>query len=432
MSSNQFDTALSQLDSAIEEGGFSQDTKEILSAPDRLIEVSLPIRKDNGEVEVFTGYRSQYNNARGVYKGGIRYHWGVNEDEVKALSFWMTIKCAVADIPFGGGKGGVVVNPKKLSEDELEQLSRGFVRRLHEVIGSDKDVPAPDVYTNQKIMNWMRDEYEEITGQSDPGMITGKSIDEGGSEVRSYATAQGAAYVIEKLSEKIDQSEEVSVAIQGFGNAGSKLAEILSKFGYKVVAVSDSSGGVYNDSGLNINQLAETKQETGEVTAYKDNNSREITNDDLLELDVNILVPAALGDVITEGNASDIAAEAVVEVANGPTTTEADKILQDKDVTVVPDVLANAGGVTVSYYEWLQNKRDEHWSEQKVLDKLDTKMKEEFDNVWQKRMEYDTSLRMAAFILAIERIEQEVENIISIEIITNRIYEQTQTRRNRA
>lgn len=407
--SNQFQNSLAQLNSAIEIGGFSEDTKKILSSPDRLLEVSVPIRKDSGEVEVYTGYRSQYNNARGVYKGGIRYHWRVSPEEVKALSFWMTIKCSVVDIPFGGGKGGIIVNPKELSETELEKLSRGYIRKLTEVVGSDKDVPAPDVYTNQKIMNWMRDEYEQITGQVDPGMITGKSIDEDGSEVRSYATAQGAAYVIEKLSKKIDQSEEVTVAIQGFGNAGSKLAEILAEFDYKVVAVSDSSGGIYSESGLNIDKLTQIKQKTGEVTAYENDNSQEITNDDLLELDVNILVPAALGDVITKENASDIEAEAIVEVANGPTTTEADKILQDKDVTVVPDVLANAGGVTVSYYEWLQNKQDEHWSEQKVLEKLEPKMKEEFENVWQKKEEYDTSLRMAAFILAIERIEQEIE-----------------------
>ena len=405
---NPFENAMDQLQEVAKIGDLDDEVFKILKSPDRLIKASIPVRMDDGSVETFEAYRSQYNNALGPYKGGIRYHWHVNESEVKALSFWMAIKCATVNIPLGGGKGGVIVDPSELSETELERLSRGYMKKMFWVLGSQKDVPAPDVYTNAKIMNWMREEYADLNGEDDPGVITGKPVDQGGSEGRSFATAQGAAYCTRELAKKMELNPaETKVAIQGFGNAGSKLAEILDNFGYNIIAVSDSKGGVYCADGLDIEAMMKIKQNTGEVCNYlKDNHGERITNEELLELPVEVLAPAALQNVITAENADKIKAGAVVEVANGPTTTKADEVLNDKNITVVPDVLANAGGVTVSYFEWLQNNQDEHWSEEKVLNKLEEKMVRSFSNVWQTAKEYDTSLRVGAFISAIERISE--------------------------
>ncbi len=398
-----FENAMEQLKKAAGVMRLTPEKVELLSHPDRVIEVSIPVIMDSGETHVFTGYRAQYNNALGPYKGGIRYHWGVTYDEVKALSFWMTIKCAALGLPLGGGKGGIIVDPKKLSKTELEKLSRGYVRQLWRYLGSDIDVPAPDVYTTGEIMGWMRDEFETCAGKKDPGVITGKSLSEGGSEVREYATAQGGVYCVEELSKKKGFIPgTTTIAIQGFGNAGSHMAEILAGIGYKIVAVSDSKGGVYNASGLDLVALKEHKRTHGSVLNFAFAES--IANDELLELPVDILIPAALESVITSENAGNIKAKTILELANGPTTPEADEILSGKGIVIVPDVLANAGGVTVSCFEWQQNTRGEHWTEEVVLSKLKSAMKVAFEDIWNTSEEYGISLRKAAFIQAIKRI----------------------------
>lgn len=412
-----FDNAMIQLDNAAAILHLDQGIHEILKQPDRVIKVSIPVRMDDGSIKIFIGYRSQYNSALGPYKGGIRYHSNVTEDEVKALSFWMMAKCATVNIPFGGGKGGIIVNPKELSEGELERLSRGYVRQLWRNLGSDKDVPAPDVYTTPQIMAWMRDEYEKIIGHADSGMITGKPIAEGGSEGRSFSTAQGGVYCVEELAKKMNwDPEKTTVAIQGFGNAGSHMAEILHQLRYKIVAVSDSKGGVYHESGIDPKKTLEIKEAGGMLGCYcvgtvcdladipNNGPCRGISNEELLELEVDILIPAALENVITKENASRIKAKAIVELANGPTTPEADQILQQKRVVVVPDVLANAGGVTVSYFEWDQNVKGEHWTEEVVLDKLKKIMVGAFHDVWETKEKYGIDLRTAAFVRAIDRV----------------------------
>jgi len=373
----------------------------ILQHPDRFVEVAIPVRMDNGETKIFTGYRSQYNNTLGVYKGGIRYHQDVSVSEVQALSFWMMIKCATVNIPMGGGKGGVIVNPKELSEGEIERLSRGYIQKMWPILGSDKDVPAPDVYTTPQIMAWMRDEYEKITGKSDPGMITGKPLDQGGSEGRGFSTAQGGVYCVRELAKKMNwKPEETTIAIQGFGNAGSHMARILSELGYKIVGASDSKGAIVKHSGIDVHALEEHKTKTGSVIGFEGTEAV----DDILTLDVDILVPAALENVITADNAHSIRAKAIVELANGPTTPEADVILRAKGITVVPDVLANAGGVTVSYFEWDQNVKGEHWSEADVLEKLEKIMVTAFDDVWVTKEKFTIDMRTAAFVQALERV----------------------------
>ncbi len=414
---NPFESALRQLDRAADAMKLDPDIREVLKKPERLLTVSIPVRMDDGHVRTFTGYRSQYNNALGPYKGGVRYHPGVNEDEVKALSFWMAIKCAVTGLPFGGGKGGVVVNPKDLSEGELERLSRGYVGRLWRNLGSRIDVPAPDVYTNAKIMDWMRDEYEKLSGRADPGMITGKSLSNGGSEGRSFATAQGGMYCLRELVGKLGlEPAKTTVAIQGFGNAGSMMAKILYEAGYKIVAVSDSHGGVYNEEGIDPAKAEELKEAGGRLGCYcvgtvcditmapQDGPCRKITNEKLLRLDVDVLIPAALENAITKDNAHSIRAKAIVELANGATAFEADAILKEKGITLIPDVLANAGGVAVSFFEWYQNVNNEHWTEEQVLTKLEKTMVDAFHAVWSTKEKYHTEERTAAFIVALERI----------------------------
>ncbi|MBD3311289.1 MAG: glutamate dehydrogenase [Candidatus Magasanikbacteria bacterium] len=404
---NPFENAMQQLSKAASIMNLDKNIHEILKQPDRVLTVSIPVKMDNGEVKVFTGFRSQYNDSLGPYKGGIRYHWNVTPDEVKALSFWMMIKCATVNIPMGGGKGGIIVNPKELSESELEKLSRGFIRKIWRNIGSDKDVPAPDVYTTPQIMAWMRDEYEKLLGKSDPGVITGKPIEQGGSEGRSFSTAQGGVYCVQELAKKMNwDPSQTAVSVQGYGNAGSFMAKILHELGFKIVAASDSKGGVYKEDGFNPEELFKHKQESGSVLGFKD--TKEITNEEILELDTDILVPAALENVITDKNANNIKAKAVVELANGPTTPKADEILKEKGVTVVPDVLANAGGVTVSYFEWDQNVKSEHWSEEEVLEKLERIMVDAFDQVWETKEKYGVDMRTAAFVKAIERVGEKI------------------------
>ncbi|MBU0980420.1 MAG: Glu/Leu/Phe/Val dehydrogenase [Nanoarchaeota archaeon] len=375
--------------------------KELIHTPNRVIQVSFPLEMDDNSKRVITAYRVQFNNARGPYKGGIRFHHHVNMGEVKALAFWMAIKCAVVDIPFGGGKGGVVINPKELSHGEIERISRGFMRAMHQFLGPDVDIPAPDVYTTSQVMDWMRDEYEKITKTSSPAVITGKSLKNGGSLVRDVSTALGGAMVLRELmAEKKLTMKDASVAVQGFGNAGQNMAKILDSWGCKVVAVSDSKGGIYNKAGLDIGAVIREK-EKGTVTTF---DAESISNEYLLELDVDVLVPAALADVITGKNASGIKAKVVLELANGPTSPEADRILSKAGVIILPDVLANAGGVTVSYFEWKQNKLGKSWSEEKITEELDKTMKSAFKSVSSMAMTHDTDFRTAAYILAIGRI----------------------------
>jgi len=406
--SNPFENAMEQLDKAAKIINLDKAVHDILRQPERVLTVAIPVKMDDGEVKVFTGYRSQYNNALGPYKGGIRYHWNVSLDEVKALSFWMMVKCATVNIPMGGGKGGIIVNPKELSEGEIERLSRGYVQKVWRNIGSDKDVPAPDVYTTPQIMSWMRNEYESLVGHEDPGMITGKPLDQGGSEARGYSTAQGGVYCVLELAKKMSlEPSQTTVAVQGYGNAGSFMAKILTEKGYKVVAVSDSKGGIRNTEGFDIEKLNEHKASTRSVIDFE--GTENISNEEILELDVDVLVPAALENVITKENAENIKAKAVVELANGPTTPEADEILKSRGVVVVPDVLANAGGVTVSYFEWDQNVKGEHWSEEDVLGKLEKIMVNAFDEVWETKEKYGLDMRTAAFVKAIERVAEKTE-----------------------
>lgn len=412
-----FHNALEQLNRAARVMDLHPDIHAVLKSPDRVLTVSIPVRMDDGHIEVFTGYRSQYNNALGPYKGGIRYHQDVNIDEVQALSFWMMIKCAAVNLPLGGGKGGVIVDPKKLSERELEALSRGYVQKFWRYLGSDIDVPAPDVYTTPEIMGWMRDEYEKLAGHADPGVITGKPLDQGGSEARSYSTAEGGVYVTQELSRKMGwDPKTTTVAIQGFGNAGSHMAKKLHTLGYKIIAVSDSKGGVYSEEGIIPEKAEEIKANGGALGCYclgsscsldqvaTDGPCRFVSNEALLELPVDILIPAALENQITEKNAHRIQAKAIVELANGPTTPEADDILNKKGVVIVPDVLANAGGVTVSCFEWEQNRKGEHWSEEDVILKLEKVMIDAFHDIWDTKEKYNIDLRTAAFVRAIERV----------------------------
>ncbi|PIZ94355.1 MAG: glutamate dehydrogenase [Candidatus Magasanikbacteria bacterium CG_4_10_14_0_2_um_filter_37_12] len=405
---NQFENAMKQLDNASKIINLNSDVHEILKSPERVLTVSIPVKMDNGSTKVFTGFRSQYNNALGPYKGGIRYHWNVSLEEVKALSFWMMVKCATVNIPMGGGKGGIIVNPKELSEGEIERLSRGYIEKIWRDIGSDKDIPAPDVYTTPQIMAWMRDEYEKLVGHSDPGVITGKPIEQGGSEGRGFSTAQGGAYCTRELATKLGLvPSETTVAIQGFGNAGSFMAKILAEMGYKIVAVSDSKGGIKSDDGLDISALTVYKEKTGSVVGF--GSTEAISNEEILELAVDILVPAALENVITAENVGNIRAKSIVELANGPTTPEADEILKEKGIIVVPDVLANAGGVTVSYFEWDQNIKGEHWSEVDILEKLEKIIVDAFHEVWETKEKYNIDMRTAAFVKAIERVASKME-----------------------
>jgi len=400
---NPFENALIQLEKAAKIMNLDKNIYEILKQPDRVLTVSIPVKMDNGEIKVFTGFRSQYNNALGPYKGGIRYHENVSLDEVRALSFWMMVKCATVNIPMGGGKGGVIVDSKKLSIGELERLSRGYIQKIFREIGSDKDVPAPDMYTTPQIMGWMRDEFEKLLGHTDPGVITGKAVADGGSEGRETATAQGGVYVVREYAKKLNlQPSETKVVIQGMGNVGGFMAKLLGGDGYKILAISDSKGGVYNENGLDLSAVFEYKKQTGSLVGF--GGGQNVSNEELLELPTDILVPSAMENQITAQNANNIKAKLVVEMANGPTTPEADEILASRGVVVVPDVLANAGGVTVSCFEWEQNIKNERWTEQQVFSKLEPVMVQAFNEVWETKEKYNITMRAAAFVKAIERV----------------------------
>ena len=375
---------------------FNEKELDLLKRPQFIHQAELEVSGKK-----YSAFRVQHNNSRGPVKGGIRFHPEVSLDEVKALAFWMSLKTATADIPLGGGKGGITVNPKELSKEEIEELSRDYVRAFYKVIGPQQDIPAPDVYTTPEIMNWMCDEYEKLIGEKAPGVITGKPIEAGGSLVRDIATALGGVYVLEEAIKRIVLTEK-TVAVQGFGNAGMNAAKLLAERGLKIVAVSDSKGGILNNEGLNIEELVKVKSETGSVVNYT--NGEKISNADLLELDVVVLVPSALENVITVENASEIKAKIVLELANGPTTSEADKILYSKQILVLPDILANAGGVTVSYFEWLQNNEDNYWDAETVKTKLKKKMVSAFEQIWEKYSENDYDFRTNTYLLAVKKI----------------------------
>jgi len=403
MKSDPFKNVLKQLENINKLQKFSKQELKILSTPKRILKKTLSIKTDSGKIKRFKAFRVQFNDARGPTKGGIRYHPDVSLSEVKALSFWMALKCAVINIPFGGAKGGVVVNPKNFSQKELERLSRAYVRAFYKYMGPDKDIPAPDIYTNPQTMAWMLDEYNKIKKGNYPAFITGKPLELGGSLVRDYSTAQGGAFIIQKLAEiKKLNPKNATVAIQGFGNAGSNIAKILSKQGYKILAVSDSKGGVYLKKGIDPDEACTVKKEQGSVVNCK--NYDEITNKQLLELKVDILVPAALENQITKENASRIKAKYILELANGPVTPEADKILFKKNILVIPDILANSGGVAVSYFEWLQNKAGCCWPEKEILAKLKKLMIDAFKDVYAKSKAEKIDMRIAAQLIAVDRI----------------------------
>lgn len=403
---NPFENALSQLERAAEVKNFNKEFMARLMKPEREIQISIPVKMDDGSLQIFEGYRVQYNNALGPYKGGIRYHPDTEINEVRALAFWMTLKCAVANIPMGGGKGGITVDPKKLSKKELEKLSRGWVKLMAGVIGPKIDVPAPDVNTTPEIMSWMADEFEKITGDKTKATFTGKPISDGGSEGRGVATGLGGFYVFEIMREKLKLPNSCKIAIQGFGNVGGNAAEILSNNGHKIIALSDSKGAIMKQDGIDIKALNEYKKQNGKIENFP--GSKNITNEELLTLECDVLIPAALENQITEKNANQIKTKLILELANGPTTPEADDILLKMGIPVAPDILANAGGVTVSYFEWEQNLKGEHWSEADVFAKLEKIMKEEANNIFKRSKEMNTDLRRAAFIVALERISEKM------------------------
>ena len=416
MPESLFSEASQRLDAALEHVAISDDTVERLKFPKSSLKVSIPVRMDNGDLRVFPGYRVRYDDTRGPTKGGIRYHPDVSIDEVQSLAFWMTFKCALMALPFGGAKGGVTVNPKELSRFELERLSRGYVDAIADFIGPDVDIPAPDVYTNQMIMGWMMDQYSIIQRKLTPGVITGKPLSMGGSAGRESATAMGAFFVIENVMSKLNRRvESTTVAIQGFGNAGAILAELLFNAGFRVVAVSDSKGAIHAEAGLDIPSVRQYKESTrtlkaayceGTVCSIVEHDT--LTNEELLELDVGILVPAALENQITDVNAGAVKADLIAEVANGPLTPGADAILQEKGIPVIPDILANAGGVTVSYFEWVQNRMGDYWTEDEVTRRLKAKIEPETDAVWAIAHEKGISMRTAAYVHALQRLEEAV------------------------
>lgn len=374
---------------------------ERLRDPERFVEVNFSVEMDEGGKEMFKGFRAQHSTVRGPGKGGIRFSPDVNEDEVKALSLWMSLKCAIADIPFGGAKGGVIANTDRLSEAEEERISRRYIDAVAEIIGEDRDVPAPDMNTSGKHMAWMMDEYSEDNRKQVPGVITGKPVEAFGSKGRADATGYGAAYIIEKIIDEEDlEAEKLTAAVQGFGNAASPAVEKLEEIGVKVVAVSDASGATFNREGLEYSELTKCKRDSGEICDA----GEEIDNEELLELDVNFLIPAAVEEVITEDNAAEVSADYIVEIANGPTTREADNILRRRDVKVIPDVLANSGGVTVSYYEWVQNKSGEYWSREKVLEKLKENIQGAYRDFRKLRDEENVYGREAAYMIGAEKI----------------------------
>jgi len=402
---NLWQMALGQLDEIAKEINLDENTHQILRYPKRCLTVSIPIQMDNGKIKVFTGFRVQHNVNRGPAKGGIRYHPDVTLDGVKALAMWMTWKCAVVGISYGGAKGGIICDPKKLSLKEIERLTRRYVSEIISFIGPEKDIPAPDVNTNPQIMAWIMDTYSVDVGYSVPGVVTGKPICIGGSLGRDTATARGVMFTLMNAAKKLKfDLFEKTVAIQGYGNVGGNLAHFLSEQGYKIIAISDVEGGIYNPKGLDPAKVSLALKESGSVVGFK--SADKITNQELLAMDCDVLVPAALENQITKENAEKIKAKLVIEAANGPTTPEADKILEEKEIFVVPDILANAGGVTVSYFEWVQGLQSYFWTEREVSLKLRDIMRKAFDNVHRVGQEKGVSMRKASLMLAVERVAE--------------------------
>ncbi|MTF38886.1 Glu/Leu/Phe/Val family dehydrogenase [Cyanobacterium aponinum] len=410
--SSLFADASLRLEKALQYVTISEDASERLKYPKASLSVSIPVRMDDGSLKIFQGYRVRYDDTRGPGKGGVRYHPSVCLDEVQSLAFWMTFKCALLNLPFGGAKGGITVNPKLLSKAELERLSRGYIEAIADFIGPDVDILAPDVYTNEMIMGWMMDQYSIIRRRISPGVVTGKPLTMGGSQGRDTATATGAFYVINSVLPQFNQKPETTtVAVQGFGNAGVEIAHLLAKSGYKVVAVSDSQGGIYSPHGLDISSIREYKRKHLSIKGVYCHNTvcnivehENITNEQLLTLDVDVLIPAALEKQITVENASGVRAKFIFEVANGPITSEADKILEAKGIHVFPDILINAGGVTVSYLEWVQNRNGLYWTLKEVQEKLKEKMIEEAEAVWKIHQELGVSFRTCAYIHGLNRL----------------------------
>lgn len=401
---NPFEIAQAQLDKAAKMLSLEPAVHATLREPMRELHVSLPVKMDNGTVKLFKGFRVQYNDARGPNKGGIRFHPEETIDTVRALAAWMTWKCAVVDIPLGGGKGGVICNPKEMSLMELERLSRSYIDAIGRIIGPGKDIPAPDVYTTPQIMGWMMDEFSKLNGFYTPGVITGKPLSVGGSEGRGDATARGGAYTVRDAASRLGINlKGATCAIQGFGNAG-QFAALLNNqlYGMRIVAVSDTRGGIYKEEGMDPVALVDHKLKTGSVLNFP--GTRPISNEDLLELSVDVLAPSALEEVITADNAPRIRAKIVEELANGPTNPEADEILFSRGVFVIPDFLCNAGGVTVSYFEWVQNVSGLYWEESEVHERLDKKMTKAFADVYDMAQEYKTDMRTAAYMVAISRV----------------------------
>ncbi|WP_338742262.1 Glu/Leu/Phe/Val dehydrogenase [Haloplanus salilacus] len=402
---NPYRSLRTQIEAAAEYLDVDQGRIDRLKAPERVLETNLSVEMDDGSTEVFRAYRSQFNGDRGPYKGGIRYHPQVTRDEVKALSGWMAYKTATTDLPLGGGKGGIVVDPSDYSESELERITRAFAVELTPFIGTDRDIPAPDVNTGQREMNWIKDTYETLENTTEPGVITGKDISSGGSEGRVEATGRSTVVAAREAFDYLDKSlEGATVAVQGFGNAGWIAAKFIYEMGADVVAVSDSSGGIYAEDSFDPVAVKEFKRETGSVVGYPDADET-LSNDQLLTLDVNLLIPAALENAIDESLAHDIAADIVSEAANGPITPTADDVLQDDDVLVIPDILANAGGVIVSYFEWVQNRQRFYWPEERVNEQLDTTIVDQFWNLVEVYESRELpSLRTAAYVVALQRI----------------------------
>jgi glutamate dehydrogenase len=389
---------------ALDKLGYAEAMYELLKEPLRVLTVRIPIRMDDGIVKVFTGYRAQHNDAVGPTKGGVRFHPDVTESEVKALSIWMSLKAGIVDLPYGGGKGGIICDPRQMSFRELENLSRGYVRAISQLVGPTKDIPAPDVFTNSQIMAWMMDEYSRIREFDSPGFITGKPLVLGGSRGRETATAKGVTIMIREAAKKRNlHMEDLRVVIQGFGNAGSYLAKFMHDTGAKVIGISDAYGALHDPAGLDIDYLLDRRDSFGTITKLFKNT---ITNQELLGLECDILVPAAIENQITVKNAHNIKASIVVEAANGPTTLEATQILDEKKVLLVPDVLASAGGVTVSYFEWVQNNQGYYWSEEEVEKKLDEIMVRSFENVYDASQTRNVDMRLAAYMVGVRKMAE--------------------------
>ncbi|MGQ3675885.1 Glu/Leu/Phe/Val family dehydrogenase [Xanthobacter sp. TB0139] len=404
------DNALVRLDEAASHLTIDPDVIEKLKFPRETTKVRLMIRMDDGSRKSFLAWRCRYDDTRGPTKGGIRFHPDATDDEVETLAFWMTFKCAVMNLPYGGGKGAVQVDPRQLSKAELERLSRAYMQAFARIIGPDRDIPAPDVYTNAMIMGWMADEYAQIVGRAEPAVITGKPIALGGSLGRGDATARGGFYLVRHLAEDLGLSKTMRVAVQGFGNAGQHIASLLAGDGHKIVAVSDSAGMVYSPEGLHVDMLLEAKANGLSVTSTAGKGGHElISHSELVSVDCDLLVPAALENMIHAKNAESVQAKLVLELANGPVTPEADEILAKKGVVVLPDILANAGGVTVSYFEWVQNRQGYYWSVEEIHDRLRTITEREGRAIWDVSREKNVTMRTAAYVHALGRLAEAIE-----------------------